>query len=280
MKFAAFKAYVSVNGRHPAQNEVVEGINIGKWANMQRLSESRLAVEQVQALDSVPGWSWASKNDAEWNTKFAQLKAYVDEHMRLPSWYETIGDFEVGKWIGIQRRRGRANKIAPEQGQALEQLPGWRWSHCRRKDDDWQRKFGMLQAFIAEHGCLPSQKSVIRGIHIGRWANTQRKLKKGQALCKLTPERIQSLESLPGWSWKYNIDVKWNENYAKYKAYVARYGRFPTRSARFGNFRVGDWAHRNREILQGPGQPPERPETPVTCQDLLSYTSSYFGFAE
>jgi hypothetical protein len=63
-------------------------------------------------------------------------------------------------------------------------------------DSKWQKKLRLLQEYVQDHGQLPSKES---GVPLASWCSIQRQqYSKG----KLSGERQQALEKLPGWCWK------------------------------------------------------------------------------
>jgi hypothetical protein len=250
-KFDKLKAYVTEHGRLPIQTE-----SIGSWANAQRQAKKgkggcRIAAEQIQALETLPGWYWEQDLDAVWREKFGKLEAFVVEHGRIPVQTEIVGDFKVGNWVSVQRqaKKGKGGwRITAEQIQALETLPGWYWE--QDLGAVWREKFGKLEAYVAERRRLPTCTETIGGFKVGIWMNTQRQAKKGNKGW-ITAEQIQALETLPGWRWEQGPDAVWREKFGKLEAYVAEHGRLPARDESIGDFRVGIWMNNQRQAKKG-----------------------------
>jgi hypothetical protein len=192
-----------------------------------------------------------------WWEKYERLKLHIANHKRLPNSKETDWDFKVGKWIDNQRqaKKGKGHmRITAEQIRALEALPGWHWGQGQDLDLDtaWHAKLAQLKAYVANHGCIPTQRETIGDFKIGRWINFQRKRK---GMGRLTAGQIQALETLPGWKWKCDrdSDAIWHLKFAMLKAHVDRHGRLPTRSDFIGNFKVGIWIDSQRQAKKGKG---------------------------
>jgi hypothetical protein len=86
-----------------------------------------------------------------------------------------------------------------------------------------------------------SQKHVEDGVRLGQWVSVQRSTKD-----KLTPERRQQLEALPGWAWDGKTTV-WDRNYALLCDYAAEHGHANvTYSCVYGGVKLGQWVRGQR----------------------------------
>ena len=86
---------------------------------------------------------------------------------------------------------------------------------------DWSESFVALEKYKLEFG----NADAVLGNSLGRWCQTQRRLKNEG---KLEPEKIQKLESLD-FSWEApslveDVESSWDEMLQKLKAYVAEFG--------------------------------------------------------
>lgn len=105
----------------------------------------------------------------------------------------------------------------------------------------WNFWFGLLQAHVQEHGTAwVSAKYVTRdGYKLGMWINGQRNAKlNGQ----LSEERINRLESLPGWVWDAYKE-KWETGLAALMEYVRMHGdaKVPMKYVTPHGFGLGSW---------------------------------------
>jgi hypothetical protein len=48
---------------------------------------------------------------------------------------------------------------------------------------------------------MPSQSAEYQGVKLGSWISEQRLAKKGKSKCVMSPERVATLEAIPGWRW-------------------------------------------------------------------------------
>ena len=105
----------------------------------------------------------------------------------------------------------------------------------------WNFWFGLLQGYVQEHGTAwVSAKHVTRdGYKLGMWINGQRNAKlNGQ----LSEERINRLESLPGWVWDAYKE-KWETGLAALMEYVRVHGdaKVPMKYVTPQGFGLGGW---------------------------------------
>lgn len=105
----------------------------------------------------------------------------------------------------------------------------------------WNFWFGLLEAYVQEHGSAwVSAKHVTReGYKLGMWVNGQRNAKlNGQ----LSEERINRLESLPGWVWDAYKE-KWQAGLSALTDYVRVHGdaRVPIKYVTPQGFGLGNW---------------------------------------
>lgn len=115
-----------------------------------------------------------------WNQSFEELQKFVHFHGQIPKSTES-------NWPSNQRSEYKKGKLSQEQIEKLESIPGWWWSQKKTWDENFQK----LKDFVHENGRFPKRKEF-------RWSQEKRsQYKEG----KLTQEKIQKLESIPGWYW-------------------------------------------------------------------------------
>ena len=80
--------------------------------------------------------------------------------------------------------------------------------------------------FVAEFGRMPprSKCGIYYGVNLGEWAENQRKSKRGLSACKMTPTRVRTLESIPGWYWERNFNAVRQRNLSR----VSKVERLPS----------------------------------------------------
>ena len=171
-------------------------------------------------------------NDEQWNTNFQLLKAYVEEHKAYPS---TDSD-GLGIWLSNQRRAYNKKTLSKDRILRLKSLDDWSWDVLT---DLWDKNFKELQTYLkGNNNKYPGEKSSSRKERIlGSWLNNQRQAYKKKDLYpdRITQERIDLLNSLPGWSWDPSTD-KWNKNFQRLQAYVKKHRAYPTRPGSLGTW--------------------------------------------
>lgn len=95
-----------------------------------------------------------------------------------------------------QRRLHRAGKLPRDQVDRLTALPGWVWDY---QADRWAQFEDALRSYVAREGdALVPQVPIENGYRLGqKVANLRVQHRRG----KLSRERTQQLEQLPGWTW-------------------------------------------------------------------------------
>ena len=118
----------------------------------------------------------------------------------------------------------------------LEALPGWSWDARSHK---WEEGFFYLREFSERerHCRVPISYKAEDGYKLGRWVTNQRVTKD-----KMTLDRRQRLEGLPGWSWDVFSD-KWEEGFSYLKEFSERQGhcRVSSTYTTDDSYRLGQW---------------------------------------
>lgn len=173
--------------------------SLGTWVHKQRDAKKngRLSDERINRLTDIPGWSW-DPFENKWEVAFALLEKYVSEHgtSRLPNDY-TVDGVRLHQWEEVQRSTYKAGTLSEDRQRRLESLPGWSWED--RRSERWDEMYAPIARFVDREGhARVPQKHVEDGVRLGSWTTTQRS---NYAKGKLSPERQQLLEALPGWAW-------------------------------------------------------------------------------
>ena len=114
------KVFVEGHGRLPGKEE-----DNGLWIICQRRNHSQLSEVRIQLLESIPHWTWDPSGDA-FATAVSEVKAFVEEHGRLPGKEENRG-----LWVNNQRTTFKKRKLSEDRIHALEAIPYWTWSSLR-----------------------------------------------------------------------------------------------------------------------------------------------------
>jgi hypothetical protein len=184
----------------PAKHIEPHGFKLGRWIANRRhqYKEGTLTPARVDALQSVPGWSWDPREDLFWDG-LDRLARYASRegHALVPQAYVEPDGFRLGSWVRVRRRDYKDGELSSERISALEAIGGWAWDAVEAR---FQEGLARLRAFRARegHARVPQSYTEPNGFKLGLWANTRRvDYRKG----KLSPERIAALEAIEGWEW-------------------------------------------------------------------------------
>lgn len=242
--FALVRRYSDEHGTAMVPADVVlDRFSVGKWARAQHVSHAagRLPEALTARLEALPGWLWTTV-DERWEVGLRTLHDYVAEHgtADVPAGAQLDG-YRLGLWVRRHREDHRAGDLSPDQVDALEALPGWRWGGTEQQ---WDEGIAALRSYVAEHGVAsPAQKTVIDGFPLGMWVHHRRQQYRQGVLAR---DRVQVLEALPGWTWMVAA-AAWERGYAKLIRYAAEHGdASPTGAITIDGFRVGEWVQYQR----------------------------------
>jgi superfamily II DNA or RNA helicase len=219
-----------------------DGYKLGQWATSVRTAykKNSLSEEKISQMESFHKWSW-SYLDGIWERNMSLLEEYVKRHgdALVPIKYITDLSVNLGGWVA--QERGRKDILTLEQRNRFESLHGWTWDPLETK---WNEALKELEKFVQSEGhCLPPQRLVMdNGFALGAWVVNQRISRN-----KMTKERIDRLESIPGWLWDIR-DSQWLRNYEALTNYVKEHGDslVPKRATLPDGLRLGQWVQNQR----------------------------------
>jgi hypothetical protein len=189
----------------------------------------------------VPGWTW-SEQQTRRKDRLASLRRFIRRHGHsvVPKRHRD-GDLTLGHWVAGVRERHALGVLDPELVRALEATQGWAWS----REDFFACGLSRLQAFVAREGTanVPKYYRDPDGYTLGEWVSSRRK---DRNRGRLTAERVQSLEAVPGWAWdtKRAYDDRAFEHLLRF---VHREGHAMVPAAHVeGDFPLGIWVQTRR----------------------------------
>lgn len=228
---ARLRTYIAQNGHIPDQSFVTEdGFLLGRWIQSRRTqySRGRLALDRVESLEALPGWSWSPRADMWWARYGSYLVFMTTHDGSHPRSSSSADEHErsLAHWAAAQRRRYRQGSLEPRQEAALLRLPGWQWRVRKGKQgpqsqetlEDW---FALLERYAAEHDhARPSQHETFEERRLGSWVSQVRlRYRKGD----LPQEFADRLSRLPGWVWSVQ-EANWEDKFGRLRNYVDRFG--------------------------------------------------------
>ena len=120
----------------------------------------------------------------------------------------------------------------------------------------WEVMYDCAKKYYETHGNLevPSRYRTEDGCWLGKWIQTQRRIRAGESYNTLTEERIQLLDDI-GMVWTNIHDAAWEKALREAQAYYATHGHLnvPVDAITDSGFRLGEWifkmrAYRNRGV--------------------------------
>ncbi len=248
--FGLLENYVNENGntRVPREYVTQNDYRLGIWVRSQRKSKSNNLISQDRTvrLESLHGWSWDLFSD-NWENIFRKLERYTALHgnARVPDGYATLDGYNLCGWIQIQRKAQSENRISQYRVAQLESLPGWSWDP---KAEQWEEGFRQLMQYVTQHGNsrVPHGYVTFEGYKLGNWVGTQRQLRLNN---QISPDRLERLKSLPGWSWDL-FSEQWDEWFMQLEKYVTLHGnaRVLRGYVSHEGYKLGSWVSGQRNI--------------------------------
>jgi len=172
-----------------------DGYALQQWVDVQRRRKDKLSSDCVNRLESLPGWSWRSAIDEQWEFGYARLQEYVavTNSALVPKSFTCDAGFKLGPWVGTQR--SNREKLSEEAKIRLERLPNWSWFKLA---DQWAINYENVQKYAGIHGdsLVPLRYESPEHGKLGNWVRNQRR---GRSTMSLERQRL--LERLPGWAW-------------------------------------------------------------------------------
>lgn len=158
-------------------------------------------------------------HDISWFIKFDEIRSYEAEHGKLPGG-------KLGQWMADQRRAEAKSTLSTRRARALSSLPNWSWDPVR---DRWMESWRRLRDYVGTHGVTPKRED---DHQLWTWMLHQRMRHRAN---KLDAERVDLLESVPGWEWEYQGHTRsrsaWTLRFEQVKAFVWEHRRLPSSAA-------------------------------------------------
>ena len=227
-----YELLINLNKSVPTGYITECGVKLGSWCNRQkRLKKTgKLSQEQIDLLEKIPGWYWDS--DQLWMKKYELLQILN----KVPSNdYTTDCGVKLGEWCNNRRSNKKKGKLSQEQIDLLDKIPGWYWD----SDQLWMEKYELLKILNETPVCSYITEC---GVKLGSWCEKQRGDKRKE---KLSQEKIDLLEKMPGWYWEQDLDQLWME---KYELLINLNKSVPTGYITECGVKLGSWCNRQKRL--------------------------------
>ena len=157
------------------------------------------------------------------------------------------------------RERGMGDRIVEESFQIIDEVRDCRILLAQLEESlsaTWEINFQAAKAYYHEQGDLnvPVGFRTEKGIQLGVWISSQRRLYHGNFHGQLTQERIDKLNKI-GMIWENRYETRWENMYQIAEEFYIEHGhlRVPVKYVTEDGIQLGRWIHRqasNREELQ------------------------------
>lgn len=224
----------------PSTHQTNGGYRLGLWVSNQRATKNNLIADRARRLESIPGWSWNTFDEA-WEVGFRHLQEFSEheKHCRIPASYRSSDGYQLGVWVSRQRKN--KSSLSPNLKLRLEEISGWVWDAL---SDQWDVGFQYLLDFYEREGhCqVPYRTITNNGFRLGQWVGTQRR-----AIDSLLPERKSKLDSIAGWVWDAN-DQAWDTGFNRLSEFSRnqQHCRVPSNFVTSDGFKLGLWVRHQR----------------------------------
>jgi superfamily II DNA or RNA helicase len=248
-QFNLLKEFMEDRKTYPKKEEKYKGVRLGSWVAVQRrfLADGMLSEERKLRLDSLPGWSWNTKE--EWKG-LEELRSFLEENQgRKPNDKDrSASGFRVGSWLYQQRKNW--NKLSPEQQTILSEFDWFKKDIANVSiDDKWTRNFLGTQTFINENGRLPKYK--------GKQVDSKLEKQFGLWLSRQTAEfdslgerQQKQLLSLPGFASPKSVAEVWVQRLNEVAQEVKATGTIPPLRIQGKEHPNGGWIRRQKKQFE------------------------------
>ena len=207
---------------------------------------------KIKLLEAI-GMNWTTPKESAWQRNYVAAKAYFEENgdLLVPVNYVDKNGFKLGVWIAnlrTYRRVGSNTKsVTPEKIKLLNSI-GMVWNVA---DVLWEQYYTAASKYYEEHGNLnvPSTYVTDDGIKLGGWISSVKSARlKNSKNYQLSDEQIEALNRI-GMDWRNALDIRWEENYNRAKAYREAFGDLnipPTFLTEDGQ-KLGKWIREQRK---------------------------------
>jgi hypothetical protein len=227
------------------------------WVTTQRGNKKagRLSLDRQRRLVEL-GFVW-DRFETTWEEQFAALAQYKAQHGHCNVPHKWPENPVLSEWVSTQRRARRKGSLNTEWQQRLEGL-GLLWDLRARPNvmPNWDKSFGKLVSFKAQHGHCNVPRSWAGDDGLGRWVHGQREKHRAG---RQSQEHHQRLEGI-GFEWRLQqkglqqkgLQKKWtwDESFAALSQFKAQHGHCNVPNRWAEDPHLGRWVSKQREKQQ------------------------------
>ena len=160
---------------------------------------------------------------------------------------------EMQTITAVYQERGDGNLIVEESFQIVDEVRECRTLLAQLEESlsaSWEINYQAAKAYYHAHGDLnvPLGYRTEKGIQLGIWISSQRRLYHGNFHGSLTPERIEKLEQI-GMVWENRYETRWENMYQVAEEFYIEHGhlRVPVKYVTEDGIQLGRWLCRQSE---------------------------------
>jgi hypothetical protein len=246
-------AYYHSNKSFPSTNV---SQRLSSWITGQRhmIKEGLMPKDKLEKITEAFGDEFLVDMEERWNEKLGELKAYFEEHGKLPSKKE-----KISFWVGTQRNEYKNGTLSQERVRAIVAIFGDSFFKSKEEclDELWMSKFSMCKVFLGTYGRLPTSSEPNKNDKaLGVWLKNQRQKKDSGMLeqDKIDLLIIHFNEDV----FESNKDI-WTKRLESLANFYSKNMRWPSPSKNKEECSLNNWSNNNRKrYLAGKLKPEEK----------------------
>ncbi|KAG7365160.1 helicase domain protein [Nitzschia inconspicua] len=193
---------VSLADGNPKLYKFVQNLR-QQYRKLVRGEPSQLNGERVEALEQLD-FDWGKGHDIRWKERLQELDAFqqIYGHVKVPQKFRN--NPQLGRWVMNQRTMKRMNDKGIETSLRQPRINQLEQAEFVWKvhDNQWWDMFEAVKEYHSKNGHLSSNSVDNSRTYMRQWLNEQRYYYRSDKLRhRLTEDRIEALESLPGFRW-------------------------------------------------------------------------------
>jgi superfamily II DNA or RNA helicase len=223
------QSWVKKYKRFPSTNakDITEQL-LGSWCSNKRndYKLNKLTQDRIRLLEDVHGWSWDTKKNA-FQMMYEKVKSWIEKNGRIPSQIsQDDTEKQLGSWCSNKIQAYKKGKLSDTIIQLIEQIDGWNWDQF---EDTFQKTFLEVKKWATENARLPNKRSKDNTEkQLGSWCSNKRR---DYNNTKLSQDKIQLLEEIPGWSWEI-LQGQFQKTYQEVLQWVKENNRIPSENSK------------------------------------------------